>query len=107
MRWPSGKILQEWEGLVVEVGEETFWVRLLDLTAGVTYADEKAEMRISDLRSSEAAFLQEGATFRWRIYENDGDAFSYLRFSRRTWTQRMMDRANRKASRLAAAIGRQ
>lgn len=104
MRWPSGTILQEWEGVVIEIYDKSFLVSLLDITADSTYANEETEIQISELRPSEIPFLRIGAIFLWRIYERDGNTVSYFRFSRRKWTQRMIDHAEKKAQKLSAGI---
>ncbi len=59
--------LQEWEGYVVEIGEEGFVARLVDLTAGARREGEEARIPISALSDDEAAKLREGSIFRWSI----------------------------------------
>jgi hypothetical protein len=71
---PSGQVarlslepLQEWEGYVTDIGEETFHARLVDVTAEDEIEQETAEFEISDLSEDGLAMLREGAVFRWVI----------------------------------------
>ena len=59
--------LQEWEGYVVEIGEEEFVARPIDITAGASYEEEEATIPISDLSDSDAARMQKGSIFRWVV----------------------------------------
>ena len=59
--------LQEWEGYVLEIGEEEFEARLIDLTAGATYEGEEATIPMQDVSDYDAKKLRVGAIFRWVI----------------------------------------
>ena len=59
--------VQEWEGHVVEVGDETFTARLMDVTAGAETDREEADFLISDVDPSDHDLLLPGAVFRWSI----------------------------------------
>ena len=59
--------LQEWEGYVVEIGEEEFVARLTDITAGASYEEEEATIPISALSDDDAARMQKGSIFRWVV----------------------------------------
>lgn len=59
--------LQEWEGFVLEIGEETFLARLTDITAGNRVADEQAEFLIDDLEDDDRRRIAVGGIFRWVI----------------------------------------
>lgn len=59
--------LQEWEGYVVEIGEEEFVARLIDITAGASYEEEEARIPISVLSDDEVAKMREGSIFRWVV----------------------------------------
>ncbi len=59
--------LQEWEGYVLEVGANSFTVRLLDLTAGSSIEEEEAEVPIEEISEQERRRIQPGAIFRWVI----------------------------------------
>ena len=72
-RMPSIYPLQEWEGWVVEVGEDEFIARLTDLTAirsnsGPDWLqEEEAIIPISELPEDDFKRLHEGSIFRWVI----------------------------------------
>ena len=59
--------LQEWEGYVVEIGEEEFVARPIDITAGASYEEEEATIPISALSDDDAARMQKGSIFRWVV----------------------------------------
>jgi len=59
--------LQEWEGYVVEVGNDDFTARLRDVTAGSVYEDEEADFPVDDISESDRELLRPGAIFRWAI----------------------------------------
>jgi hypothetical protein len=66
----SFKIIQEWEGYVVAIGDTTFTAHLVDMTAGDRRPKEQAEFLIEDLCNDDKPFLQEGGVFRWLIVYN-------------------------------------
>ena len=59
--------LQEWEGYVVGVGEETFEARLLDVTAGAPYDTESASIPLEDVSFGDRKKMKPGSVFRWVI----------------------------------------
>src|ERR1700730_2554019 len=59
--------LQEWEGVVAEIGADSLTGLLVDLTAKKTRPEEKMEFPISDLSDDDRTLLREGAIFRWLI----------------------------------------
>ena len=59
--------LQEWEGSVVEIGDEEFTGRLTDLTAGHSYETEEAVVPLEELSDHDRAKLRKGSIFRWVI----------------------------------------
>lgn len=59
--------LQEWEGHVVEIGDEEFTARLTDITAGASYEGEEAVIPLADLSDRDAARMEIGSIFRWVI----------------------------------------
>ena len=59
--------LQEWEGHVVEIGEEEFTARLTDITADASYEGEEAVIPLADLSDRDAARMEIGSIFRWVI----------------------------------------
>ena len=69
-RWsPSATLhaLQEWEGYVVEIGEDEFVARLVDLTAGMPYETDEATIPIEEISEQDAEKMSEGDIFRWVI----------------------------------------
>ncbi len=63
--------LQEWEGYVVEIGEDEFVARLVDLTAGCTHESEEAIVPMGEISEFDAARMTVGSIFRWVIgYEH-------------------------------------
>ena len=63
--------LQEWEGYVIEIGEDDFTVRLLDLTAGSSHEEEEAVIPLSEISEDDHKRLRLGSIFRWVIgYEH-------------------------------------
>ena len=72
-RRPSLHALQEWEGWVVEIGEDEFLARLVDVTAGATVSEpewieeEEALIPFSEIDEDDLKQLREGSIFRWVI----------------------------------------
>lgn len=64
---PTFSPLQEWEGYVVDVAEDSFRANLVDITAGKNFADEAMEFLISELSDDDQGLLSVGAIFRWSI----------------------------------------
>ncbi len=64
---PTLHALQEWEGYVVEIGEDEFVANLLDLTAGARYADEEATIPLEEISENDARKMREGDIFSWVI----------------------------------------
>ena len=63
--------LQEWEGYVVEIGDNEFVARLVDLTAGHSHETEEATIPLDEVSEEEAFRMTEGSIFRWVIgYEH-------------------------------------
>ncbi len=59
--------LQEWEGYVVDIREDEFVVRLVDLTAGRTYESEEAVIPLTEISENDASRMVIGSIFRWVI----------------------------------------
>ena len=59
--------LQEWEGNVVEIGENEIVARLVDLTAGHTHETDEAIIPMAEISESDASRLVVGGIFRWVI----------------------------------------
>ena len=70
---PSMHALQEWEGYVLETGEEEFAARLFDLTRGPIGSqtgriqEEEAFIPVSEISDYDVSKLRPGSVFRWVI----------------------------------------
>lgn len=71
--WVTMHALQEWEGYVLEKGEEEFIARLSDLSSDTLasemepIADEEAIISLSEISDDDIARLHTGSVFRWVI----------------------------------------
>ncbi|MBF0320870.1 MAG: hypothetical protein HQL01_13810 [Nitrospirae bacterium] len=96
--------LQKWEGYVLEIFEDTFIARLIDLTN--ESPDEEAEFYIDDLSGEDKELLQLGAVFYWNIgyhIASGGQRTrgSTIRFRRLpAWRKEDIKSATQKAERL-------
>jgi hypothetical protein len=61
---PSFYPLQEWEGYVIDIADDVFTARLVDLTAG-DEQEEEADFPIAELSIADKNQLRPGAIFRW------------------------------------------
>lgn len=64
---PTFHALQEWEGHVVDIGEDEFTARLVDLTAGLTYESLEAIIPMAEISGRDASRMVVGSIFRWVI----------------------------------------
>lgn len=101
--------LQKWEGIVMEVKDDAFLARLIDLTnKGV---DEEAEFPIDEISEEDKLLVRPGAIFYWNIGYHTSSSGQRTRTSiirlRRlpAWTQREIDAAKREAERIRKALG--
>jgi hypothetical protein len=94
-------VIQEWTGWVDQVRRKWFTARLADVTAGVPYATECMDIRIDDLTPAERPYLRAGAYLTVKV---TSDEKVRVRFSRRRWTKRMLDHAQRQAERLSKSL---
>ena len=65
--WNKFHTLQEWEGYVIDVSENEFTARLLDLTADANVEDEEVTIPLSELAETDDKHLNLGSIFRWVI----------------------------------------
>ena len=78
----SSEILQKWEGIVLDVHEDSFTARLYDQ---VNKNVEEAEFELEELREEERKLVRSGASFYWTIgYRDDcsgrhNESFIYFR----------------------------
>jgi hypothetical protein len=102
--------LQEWEGYVTEIGEETFTARLLDLTQDGVVEEEEADFPIAEISDTDQSVLQPGAIFRWvigyrRTPAGTKERVSLIVFRRLpAWGERELQENRRKAEILAALL---
>lgn len=59
--------IQEWEGYVAEILDDTFTGHLVDKTAGKKLPEEAIDFQIDELSDDNKKLLREGAIFRWSI----------------------------------------
>lgn len=69
---PSLTALQEWEGYVIEIREDEFVSRLLDITAGAKREEEEATIPFDQISHEDKESMRLGSIFRWVIgYQGD------------------------------------
>ena len=59
--------LQEWEGYVIEIGEDVFVSRLWDITAGAKREEEEATIPFDEISDEDKGKMRLGSIFRWVI----------------------------------------
>ncbi len=107
---PTLKPLQEWEGYVVEIGDDEFVARLVDLTAGHSHETAEATIPLEELSEADAAGMTEGSVFRWVIGYEDSPAGTRKRISQIVFleapvlTESDVAEASVWAERMAAAL---
>jgi len=98
--------LQEWEGCIVEVRENSFLARLTDITNGDT--DEEAEIFFEDVREEDRKYIKEGAVFYWDIGNliKNGKkiSMSIINFHKRKFTKKDFEKAKKRAEELFKKI---
>jgi len=96
--------LQKWEGAVLEVKEDSFFARLVDLTD--SNIDEEAEFSIEELSPEDRPLIKPGAIFYWNIGYLDKRSgqrihASLIRFRRLpAWTSKEIQQVQEEAARL-------
>ncbi len=103
------KVLQKWEGYVLEVGEDTFTARLFTLLGeGAERGSELvAEIYINAVPKEDRKLIEEGAVFYWSIGISSRGGTdrksSIIRFRRLpAWSEREIADAYAEAARLKA-----
>lgn len=99
--------LQKWECIVLEVQDESFRARLIDLTQ--EGPDEEAEFSIQEVSEEDRKLIRRGSVFYWTIGYNDlkgqRTRESLIRFRRLpVWRERDIDAAGRRARELRESI---
>jgi len=104
-----GHVVQMWEGSVTEVGEESFYARLLDKTRQMKIDTEEAEIPLSEVDDGDRVLVKEGAIFyltiKRRIVSGSGrqETSSNIVFRRMPkWHRSTLDAAKTEAKQLAA-----
>jgi hypothetical protein len=64
---PTLVALQEWEGIVAELGVKEFTARLSDLTDRTRKGEEEAHFPLREVSEDDLELLRVGAVFRWTI----------------------------------------
>ena len=59
--------VQEWEGHVVDIGDDEFVARLVDLSAGSSVESEEAIIPLAAIDEQDASRMDVGKIFRWVI----------------------------------------
>ena len=97
--------LQRWEGVVLDVGQETFTARLADRTSP-SREEEEVEIPLDEVSRSDLNLLSPGAIFYWSIGYLDRPSGqrlreSVIRFRRLpAWSRHELDVARRRAKEL-------
>ncbi len=93
--------LQKWEGTVLQVSEESFFARLIDLTSDG--ADEEAEFPLEEVSDADRPLIGTGAIFYWNIgyidsLSGERTRASIIRFRRLpVWRAEELTKAKQKA----------
>jgi hypothetical protein len=106
---PTFSPLQEWEGYVTEICDETFIAHLVDLTARKTRAEEQIEIELDEISDDDRELLRPGAIFRWSIgyqkHHGTKKKVSQIVFRRLpAWIRSELEAAKNEANELAASI---
>ena len=110
--------IQKWEGVVTEVGEDTFTARLTDLTnggsgpshGGPSHGDEFIELSFDDVSSpDDIELIQKGAIFYWNIgfetLHGQDRKSSLIRFRRLPkWSKKKLEAMERKGKEIINQI---
>jgi len=101
--------LQKWEGVVIEIKDETFLARLKDLT-NEKNPEEEAEFPLEELSPEDRELVAPGAIFYWNIGYLDTRSGqrrreSIIRFRRLpAWSKREIENSKHEASRICDFI---
>ena len=103
------RVLQKWQGYVIEVGEETFWARLVTLVG--KEPDQEAEIYLAEVQEYDRDWVEPGAVFYWSIGSSikpSGTLMhaSIIRFRRLPpWTKGELTVAQGRAERIMDLLG--
>ncbi len=96
------EVLQQWEGVVSKVTEDSVWADLVDLTDR-SRSEEVVELPLAEVSEADRSILKPGSVFYWAIGREWSPGGQMRRVSeirvRRTpqWTQRSVDALKAKA----------
>ena len=99
------QVLQQWEGIVTDIGRETFWGEVVDLTDR-SNPSEVVEIPFSEIATSDRQLLKPGSVFYWSIgYETSPGGqirrVSEIRARRSpVWSQHAVDSIKSRAKQL-------
>lgn len=104
------RMLQQWEGIISEVGSDSVWAELRDLTDG-TKSPEVVELGLDEISEADRPLLEPGSVFYWSIGYEQTRGGQRRRISevrvRRTpeWSQHAIDQLKRKAAEMLRQFG--
>lgn len=100
--------LQKWEGVVIELLQDSFLARLYDLTQ--KGPDEEAEFPLEEVSEEDKSLIMPGAIFYWNIGYHDShygqrQRSSIIRFRRLpSWRKEEIEASKREADRIKNSI---
>ena len=103
------RVLQKWEGFVLEVTEDSFWARLVDLTE--EGPEEEAEFPLEKVSAEEQERVVPGAVFYWSIEYHDTSSGpsqpkSIIHFPRLPiWQKEEIENALKQAEEIGERLG--
>jgi len=103
------RLLQKWEGFVLQVRKDAFVARLIDQNHDGP--DEEAEIPLEEISEEDQALVQPGAIFYWSIGYLDSRGgqrirASVIRFRRLpAWTTEELQAARSKAASMRELLG--
>jgi hypothetical protein len=101
-------LMQKWQGVVTQIGDDSFLATLKDLITDSD--DEEAEIYTEEISKSDIPLLAKGAVFYWCIGYRDTLAgqrirASEIRFRRLpTWSKRELDTARKEADSISELL---
>jgi len=97
------KALQKWEGVVIEVGQDTFLAKLVPITGEAS--NQEADIYIEEVEQEDHVLIEPGAVFYWTIGYLDRPSgrlrASIIRFRRLpVWAKRELETVDAKTNEL-------
>jgi hypothetical protein len=103
------KLLQQWEGVILEVHKDYFSSKLRDMTGNAP--GEEAEIAFDEISEVDLDLVKPGAFFYWSIGRHTSKSGQQTRSSliifRRlpAWTDKEIERANKRSEEISAKLG--